>query len=139
MLKVKLLHEKAKVPYRANPEDAGLDIFSTEKLTILPKEWAKVPIGIAMEIPPGYYGRIAPRSGLALNYGIDVFAGVIDSSYRGEIAALLYNAGGLPFEIEVGQKVAQIVIEICQIWTPEVVLDIPGSPRGTGGFGSSGN
>lgn len=139
MIKVKLLNDLAKVPSRANIDDAGLDLFSTEKITIMPKEWAKVPTGICMEIPGGYYGRIAPRSGLAVNYGIDVFAGVIDSSYRGEVIVILYNAGGLPFEIEIGQKIAQLIIEMCQVWTPEVVFDLPGSPRGTGGFGSSGN
>ena len=139
MLKVKILNEKGKLPSRANPDDAGLDLFSAEKLTIQPKEWAKVSTGIAIEIPPGYYCRIAPRSGLALNYGIDVFAGVIDSSYRGELAVILYNAGGLPFEILEGQKIAQMIIEICQVWYPQEVFELSYSVRSEGGFGSSGD
>jgi dUTP pyrophosphatase len=96
---------------------------------------------IAMAIPPGYYGRVAPRSGLAVKHHIDVGAGVIDADYRGNVGVVLFNHSDNEFVITAGDRVAQLVIE--KIITPEVVevedLDALGSTaRGAGGYGSTG-
>ena len=90
-MNIKKLHIHAKVPTRANPNDAGADLYSIESVVIPPLSRGVVKTGIALEIPVSYYGRVAPRSGLAAKHGIDVLAGVIDSSYRGEIGVVLLN------------------------------------------------
>jgi len=84
-IKVVKLDKDARIPVRSNPTDAGADLLSTEAVMIHPGDRKTVGTGISMEIPEGLYGRVAPRSGLASKHGIDVLAGVVDSSYRGEI------------------------------------------------------
>jgi dUTP pyrophosphatase len=93
---------------------------------------------LAVAIPHGFYGRVAPRSGLAVRHGLDVLAGVIDSDYRGEIICALINQGDEPLEIEAGMRVAQLIIEA--IATPEPIWseDLSETERGHGGFGSTG-
>jgi len=90
-IKYSKLIKEAREPFQANDSDAGYDLFSTEYATIEPFQRKLVGTGITVEIPKGFYGRIAPRSGLAFKKGIDVMAGVIDSGYRGEIKILLIN------------------------------------------------
>jgi dUTP pyrophosphatase len=94
--------------------------------------------GLAVAIPPGFYGRVAPRSGLAAKSGLDVLAGVIDSDYRGEIVCVLYNTGDETIHLPAGSKICQLIIE--QIITPEAtwVTDLDETARGAGGFGSTG-
>jgi dUTP pyrophosphatase len=138
MIQVKLLTENSKLPSRNTPTDAGLDLYSSETLLIRGREWKAVSAGISISIPDGYYARIAPRSGLAYKYGIDVFAGVVDSGYRGEIKAILYNAGEKDYLINIGDKIAQLIIEKCYNWEPELVENLNDSERGENGFGSSG-
>ncbi len=87
------LDPNAMLPTRGSTYAAGLDLFSIEAATLGPKERRLIRTGLAVAIPKGYYGRLAPRSGLATNKGIDVLAGVIDADYRGEIGCLIYNAG----------------------------------------------
>jgi dUTP pyrophosphatase len=96
-----------------------------------------VRTGLSVAIPSGFYGRIAPRSGLAVNYGIDVLAGVIDSDYRGEIMCVLINHGEEPIHIENGRRVAQLIVE--SIITPiaEWTDELDETERGSRGFGSS--
>jgi dUTP pyrophosphatase len=92
-----------------------------------------------MSIPPGYYGRIAPRSGLALKYGIDVLAGVVDAGYRGEICVILYNTDkDNLFHIKTGDRIAQIIIEKYYPMDFVEVEKLDESIRGNSGFGSSG-
>lgn len=92
-----------------------------------------------MEIPEGYYGRIAPRSGLAHNHGIDVLAGVVDSSYRGEIRIVLYNTDKEePFQVRSGDRIAQIIFEKHYDFEFIEVDDLSKTNRGEGGFGSTG-
>src|SRR5437763_14478023 len=110
-LRFKKLHAEAKLPTRGSPLAAGLDIYSVERVTIAAGGRASVRTGLAVAIPVGFYGRVAPRSGLAVRHGIDVLAGVIDSDYRGEILCALVNHGREPFEIEPGARVAQPVVE----------------------------
>lgn len=138
MIQVKLLTENSKLPSRNTPTDAGLDLYSSETLLIRGREWKAVSAGISISVPNGYYARIAPRSGLAYKYGIDVFAGVVDSGYRGEIKAILYNAGEKDYLINIGDKIAQLIIEKCYNWEPELVENLNDSERGENGFGSSG-
>ena len=98
-----------------------------------------VKTDLALEIPEGYYGRMAPRSGLALKNGIDVFAGVVDSSYRGSINAILYNSDLTnDFRITKGDRIAQIIIEKHYNFPLEIVDTLSDTSRGSGGFGSTG-
>jgi dUTP pyrophosphatase len=131
---------EARPPRRSNPSDAGADLFSTESCMIHPLERKTIPTGIRLEIPDGYYGRIAPRSGLAAKNGIDVLAGVVDSGYRGEINVVLYNTDkSNTFFVEPGDRIAQIIIERhYNMEFVEVVDELSDTSRGEGGFGSSG-
>ena len=157
-IKIKRLSKSAITPSRANDSDAGYDLYATQDMVIGPMEKLIVPTGISIEIPNGYYGRIAPRSGLAVKNSIDVLAGVIDSGYRGEIGVVLINLN-LPevlfnrnkkstayesafgarnkFSISKGDRIAQLIIEKCHKiqW---VETELSDSERGEGGYGSSG-
>jgi len=138
-MNIKKLHIHAKIPTRANPNDAGADLYSIESIVIPPLSRSVVKTGIALEIPVSYYGRVAPRSGLAAKHGIDVLAGVIDSSYRGEIGVVLLNTDSSnSFTINVGDRIAQLIIE--SHYNPVFIeaLDLLETNRGEGGFGSSG-
>ncbi|HEX8649454.1 MAG TPA: dUTP diphosphatase [Pyrinomonadaceae bacterium] len=128
----------ARLPTRGSQFAAGLDLYSIESLAIAARGRALVHTGLAVAIPHGFYGRVAPRSGLAIKHGLDVLAGVIDSDYRGEILCALINHGEEQVWIEAGIRVAQLVIE--SIATPEPVWseDLSGTERGGGGFGSTG-
>ena len=137
-LLIKKLVEHAFVPARATPGSAGYDLASAVDAVIPSKGRLAVSTGIAIEIPQGTYGRIAPRSGLAYKFGIDVFAGVIDFDYRGEVKVILYNSGEDPFVIKTGDRIAQLILE--KIETPDVslIVDMTNTDRGDRGFGSSG-
>lgn len=137
-LKFAQLHADARLPTRGSTHAAGLDLYSIEKVTILARGRAAVSTGLAVAIPHGYYGRVAPRSGLAVKHGLDVLAGVIDSDYRGEIICALVNHNDESFEIEAGMRIAQLIIE--SIATPRPVWseDLSETERGRAGFGSTG-
>ena len=137
-LMVKKLVEHAIVPRRATEMAAGYDISASEDAKIPSRGRAAVPTGISIGLPEGTDGRIAPRSGLAYKFGIDVLAGVIDVDYCGEVKVILYNSGEHPFNIQRGDRVAQLIIE--KIETPDVavVLELSETVRGDGGFGSTG-
>jgi deoxyuridine 5'-triphosphate nucleotidohydrolase len=128
----------AVLPVRGSSLSAGLDICAIEDLTIQPGERVLARTGLAVAIPEGYYGRLAPRSGLATQKGLDTLAGVIDADYRGEIRCLLYNAGDEAIHLPAQSKVCQLIIE--KIVTPTAVWadEISDTDRGTGGFGSTG-
>jgi dUTP pyrophosphatase len=140
IVKFNKLSDSAKVPSRANPTDAGADIYSIEQCIIQPLERKAISTGIRMEIPEGYYARIAPRSGLAVKNGIDVLAGVVDSSYRGEIKVVLYNSDkSNSFFVNPGDRIAQLIIEKHYNFDLiEVVEELSDTDRGSGGFGSTG-
>lgn len=133
-----VLSEGASAPTRGSDEAAGYDLYSNENGVIEPKDRLLVKTGVVMVLKKGTYGRIAPRSGLAFNYGIDVLAGVIDSDYRGEIGVILYNTGKNTFEFNKGDRIAQLIIT--PILTPElkVVDQLDETNRGEGGYGSTG-
>ena len=154
-IKYSKLHPHAKEPFRANTSDAGYDLFSTDYVTLEPFQRKLISTGINIEIPEGFYGRVAPRSGLACKKGIDVMAGVIDSGYRGEIKVLLINfnfegynlrpnafeamfGSANKIEIKPGDRIAQLIIEKCHNVEWKVMQTLEESQRGEQGFGSSG-
>lgn len=132
------LHPEARLPTRGSAEAAGLDLYAVERVTIEPGGRAAVRTGLAVAIPRGFYGRVAPRSGLAVRHGLDVLAGVIDSDYRGEILCALVNLGAEPFEVEPGARVAQLVVEAIALPEPAWAEELEETGRGAGGFGSTG-
>lgn len=139
MIKVKKHHELAKLPSRSNTTDAGADLYSVEEIHVAPLSRAIVSTGISIEIPDNTYARIAPRSGLAAKYGIDVLAGVVDAGYRGEIKVILYNTDKEKmFKVNIGDRIAQLIIESCQILDITEVNNINNTSRSNNGFGSSG-
>jgi dUTP pyrophosphatase len=137
-VKVKKLREGVRLPARGSEFAAGADLSCIEPFTLQPGERRLIPTGLAFEIPPGYYGRVAPRSGLAVRHGIDTLAGVIDADYRGECQVLLINLSDKPVSFEAGERIAQLIIErvaACDyVWADE----LNDTDRGTGGFGSTG-
>jgi dUTP pyrophosphatase len=140
-LGVRRLDPRAVVPGRAHDGDAGLDLTSIEELTIAPGQRARVRTGVAIELPPGHAGLVLPRSGLAAKHGIALVnaPGLIDEGYRGELQVLLLNTDrAAPFTVEVGMRIAQLVV--APVAAPVVVeLDaLSPTGRGSGGFGSSG-
>lgn len=137
-LSFKSLHPDAVLPTRGSLYAAGLDLYSIEDVHLSPNERRLVRTGLAVAIPRGYYGRIAPRSGLATKNGIDVLAGVIDSDYRGEVQCLLYNAGPEVVELPARTKICQLIIEKIITPTAQWTDDLPDTKRGAGGFGSTG-
>lgn len=118
--------------------NAGFDLYATEEGSIGPGERAIVPVGICTSFSPEYYMRIAPRSGLAAKAGINVLAGVVDSSYRGEWKVILHNTSNLHFDWEIGDRVAQAIPEKISTDQFEFVESLSETDRGNGGFGSTG-
>jgi dUTP pyrophosphatase len=138
-MKIKLLNDKAVVPTYAHASDAGMDLRSIAKMNIWPGSRFLCPTGIAIEIPEGYFGLMRPRSGLATKYGIDLCtSGVVDSGYRGEIYAGLINHGRDAFRVDVGMRIAQLLILPVEQAQFEIVDDLSDSDRGENGHGSSG-
>jgi len=137
-LSFKRLDPKAVLPTRGSSLAAGLDIYAIEDLTVPPGERCLARTGLAVAIPEGYYGRLAPRSGLATKKGLDVLSGVIDADYRGEIGCLLYNTSDEAIHLAAQSRICQLIIE--KIATPTAVWadEISETKRGSGGFGSTG-
>ncbi|WP_284139794.1 MULTISPECIES: dUTP diphosphatase [unclassified Virgibacillus] len=139
-VKINLVHEDAKLPYRANEGDAGLDLFSIEEKIIKAGEVELVNTGIQIELPKGTEAQIRPRSGLALKHSITVLnsPGTIDEGYRGEIKIILINHGKTDFKVTKHMRIAQMII------APVLKVNLIQSDglsktdRGIGGFGSSG-
>lgn len=136
---VKRLVPSAVLPKRALIGDAGYDLSASEGAEVAPNSWSLVPTGLAVAVPEGTYGRVAPRSGLALKKGITTGAGVIDRSYRGAVGVVLFNHGKETFKVQPGDRIAQLILE--RIETPPVTevdsLDV--TDRDSGGFGSTGS
>ncbi|KAF9452171.1 dUTP diphosphatase [Macrolepiota fuliginosa MF-IS2] len=137
-LLIKRLSEKARLPTRGSALAAGYDLYSAEKKVVPAHGKALIDTQISVAVPPGTYGRVAPRSGLASKFMIDTGAGVIDADYRGTVYVLLFNLSDKDFQVEEGDRVAQLIIE--RIYTPDVleVDDLDETLRGVAGFGSTG-
>ena len=134
----KATDDDATTPIQATSGDAGNDLFSTEAVELEPLQRKIVKTGISIAIPQGLYGRVAPRSGLAVKHGIDVLAGVIDAGYRGEVGVVLINLSSDKVSLEKGSKIAQLIIEKCHSVHWEEVSDLSESERLDAGFGSTG-
>lgn len=138
-LKVKKLNTEARIPTRCSPGSVGYDIYSLVNISVPPNERILVETGIAITLPPGTYGRVAPRSGIAVRNGIQIGAGVIDPDYTGEVKVLIINSGEFSFVINKGERIAQLIIEKCEILPVEEVDALDTTERGEGGFGSTGS
>jgi dUTP pyrophosphatase len=137
-MEVVRLKTQAILPTRATSGSAGYDLTAIRDDVIEPGCRQLLPIGISIKLPEGVYGRIAPRSGLAVKKGIQVGAGVIDPDYTGEIHVLLFNHGTEPFEIHPGDRIAQLILEKFGFYEVLQVDSITETLRGSGGFGSTG-
>lgn len=129
------------LPAYALPDDAGLDLISAESCMLEPGERRAIPTGIAIALPSGYGGFVLPRSGRALREGLGVAnaPGLIDAGYRGEVKVIVVNLDpGSAIKIERGDKIAQLVIQPVANVDLVEVDELPGSVRGSGGFGSTG-
>ena len=138
IIKCVLLAPEAKLPYRATIGSAGSDLFSAESCEIESGTRRLISIGIALQIPEHTYGRIAPRSGLALHHSLDICAGVIDSDYTGEIKVLAANNGKKPYHVNIGDRIAQIIFEKIETANFVTVSALDETKRSSKGFGSSG-
>jgi dUTP pyrophosphatase len=139
-IKFQKIHEDAIIPKFAKEGDAGLDITAIESCLLNPGQHFLVKTGLKMEIPYGYEAQVRPRSGLALKNKITVLnsPGTIDSGYRGEIGVIMMNHSSEIFQVNKGERIAQLVIAKHE--TPEIheVEELEESKRGEGGFGSTG-
>lgn len=137
---VRLLRAEAQLPRRAHPGDAGADLHAAEAAVIPPGERRDVSTGLALAIPVGYAGFVHARSGLAFKHGIMITnaPGLIDAGYRGEVRVSLFNSGSEPFVIEVGDRIAQLVIQSVELPAFREAPELDDTARGAGGFGSTG-
>lgn len=140
IVKLKYLNNLAKQPQYQTIGSAGMDVYSIKNMIIHHGETALVPTGLAFEIPSDYEIQVRPRSGIALKNSITVLnsPGTIDSDYRGELGIILINLGVNDFYIEVGDRIAQIVLCPVVKMKFEIIDELNSSDRGAGGFGSSG-
>lgn len=141
-VKVIRLDPELPLPGHAHPGDAGVDLYAREPATLAGGGGrAIVPTGIAIAVPPGYAAFVHPRSGLALRHGVTVLntPGTIDAGYRDEVRVVLVNTDpSAPFEIERGDRIAQLVLQRVETVEWDEVDALDDSARGVGGFGSTG-
>ena len=138
-LRVKLLSSKGKLPIKGTSLAAGYDLSSAQQVVIPVNGRALVQTDISISVPKGTYGRIAPRSGLAIKHGITTGARVIDADYTGPIGIVLFNHGNQDFDIQEGDRIAQLILE--QVANKPVieVQELTQTQRGDKGFGSTGS
>jgi dUTP pyrophosphatase len=139
-LKIRRLSETAILPRYAHPDDAGLDLFAAREVTIEPGASQVVPTGVAIELPPGTEAQVRPRSGLAAKHLVTVLnaPGTIDQGFRGELGVILINHGRSAYRVQHGDRIGQLVVQerlAVEVIEVEALSD---SPRGSGGFGSTG-
>jgi dUTP pyrophosphatase len=137
-IKIELLDEKC-LPERMSEHAVGFDIKSAVEGLLQPKKPTLIGAGFKIELPPGYEAQIRPRSGLALKAGITVLntPGTIDPDYRGPVGVIMFNSTDFPFGIKKYDRIAQMVINKVEI--PDITFGkVDETPRGTGGFGSTG-
>lgn len=140
-LRVRRLSGAATLPVRAYDGDAGLDLAAAEAASLRPGDRASVGTGLAVEIPTACAGLVLPRSGLAARHGITIAnaPGLIDAGYRGEVRVLLLNTDPRDtFTVEVGDRIAQLVVVRVELAPVAEAQELAGSERGARGFGSSG-
>lgn len=140
LLKIKKIHPSAIVPQRAKLGDSGLDLFSVEDVTLVPRIPNLVSTGWQMEVPLGFEIQIRPRSGMAFKNAITIpnSPGTVDCNYRGEVKVILLNEGIENYSIKKGDKIAQMVVANVNLCEPNIVEELTETSRGDGGFGSTG-
>ena len=138
-LRVKLLSPKGKLPAKGTDLVAGYDLSSAQQLIIPINRRALVQTDISISVPKGTYRRIAPRSGLAVKHGITTGAGVIDANYTGPVEIVLFNHGGQEFQIQEGDRIAQLILEQIADKPVVEVQELTQTQRGDKGFGSTGS
>ncbi len=136
------LEKGAKAPQYASAHAAGADVFAhiDVSMEVAPGEHVLIPTGVFLELPVGYEAQVRPRSGLAFRHGVTVLntPGTIDADYRGEVKVILVNHGRVPWILNPGERIAQIVIQPVIRAEFQLSDDISDTPRGAGGFGSTG-
>jgi dUTP pyrophosphatase len=138
-MQVVLENEYASLPSKGSANAIGYDLYSCEKKIVPARGRAVVNTGVVIQMPPGCYGRVAPRSGLAAKRGIDVGAGVIDADYRGVIGVVLFNHDDHDFHVDIGDRIAQLILEQALMGvTITQVQELSTTKRGADGFGSTG-
>lgn len=139
-LKVFLRSENATVPTKGSALAAGYDLYASESGIIPGHGQTLIKTDLTIIVPIGTYGRVAPRSGLAVKHGISTGAGVVDADYRGEVMVVLFNHSDKDFKVEKGDRIAQLVLE--QIVNADIKVitaeELDSTVRGEGGFGSTG-
>ena len=127
------------MPKRANYNDAGLDLCSVENIILKSGEVKAVDTGLQVSVPDGYELQIRPRSGLALkNITVLNTPGTIDSGFRGNVKVIIKNFSSEDFKIEIGNRIAQMIINKIELWDPIEVTELSKTNRGSNGFGSTG-
>jgi len=142
-VKYKKIRDLAVVPSYQSKHAAGMDLYSAndDPITIGSGEIAMIPLGFAMALPDNYEAQVRPRSGLSSKFGVTLpnSPGTIDADYRGEVLVPLINHGREPFVIEPNMRIAQMIIAPVVQASFEVVEELDETPRGSGGFGSTGS
>lgn len=136
-LRIRRLAANAILPRKAHPDDLGWDLATLETVRVEPGRMAKLRTGLAFGFPPGVGGFVKDRSSMAAR-GLHTLAGVIDPGYRGEVQVLVVNLGDAALEIAAGERIAQLVLLATLPAELLEVDDLDATPRGAGGFGSSG-
>ena len=138
IVKIKRISPDAQIPSYAKEGDAGFDLNSVEDYVIKPFEKVIVKTGLQMEIPKGYVGLIWDRSGLATKNSLHRLAGVVDSSYRGEVGVVLFNLKNIEYKVNKGDRIAQMLIQSVERVEFEEVSELEETVRGECGFGHTG-
>ncbi|XP_074600032.1 deoxyuridine 5'-triphosphate nucleotidohydrolase-like [Brevipalpus obovatus] len=138
VLQFRKLSPNAIEPTRASELSAGFDLYSAADHVIPSKGKALIPTDLQIAVPSNCYGRVAPRSGLAHKHFIDVGAGVIDADYRGNLGVILFNFGDKEFQVNRGDRIAQLICERIEYPVLKEMESLDETVRGGGGFGSTG-
>ena len=139
-LKIKKLSESAVIPEYKTDGASGMDLSSTERVTLMPFERKLVPTGLAIQLEQGFEAQLRPRSGTSIKHGLTLIncVGTIDSDYTGEIFIPMINLSSTPYTIEIGERVAQMVISNYTSVGIKIVDELDETERGSGGFNSTG-
>lgn len=141
MIRVKKLTKYAYLPHRATPGSAGLDLTSAYAVTVPAHGKAIIKTDLAVVLPEGTYGRVAPRSSVAWNHHVDIGAGVIDMDFRGNVGVIVFNHGAEDFVVKRGERIAQLIVEKIVFADVEEIDKFDegdATERGEGGYGSTG-
>jgi dUTP pyrophosphatase len=137
-LRVKRLSDDATLPSRGSTGAVGYDLACTRDFVLDARSHTLVPTGLGFQLPSGVYGRVAPRSGLAVKHGIHIGAGVVDPDYTGEVKVAMFNLGSQPVGFKRGDRIAQLILERCEVPDVLEVDTLVSTRRGEHGFGSTG-